>query len=292
MKYILTFSLSLLLGMSVSAQMMVGGHSGGGYASGGEQPAQVTPVDLKVFLQGPFNGTNMNTGLATLSIIPTTQVFGSDPLAPWYYAGTEEIDAAADLSNTVNWVLLELRTTSGAPGTANSSTMKDQQPALLQNDGSIMALDAESIVRFNYEDNDDVYVVVWSNNHLPVMNAAPMTKTGDAYLYDFTDSPSKAWSKTGISTPPMKTLGGGMYGLYAGDCNPDTLVYYSGTGNDRDEIYSEVGGATLSAVVDGYSINDLNMDGKTRYMGKANDKIVIYNALDGNVNDTLRAHIP
>jgi hypothetical protein len=219
-------------------------------------------------------------------------VFGSDPLAPWYYTGTEEIDPAADLTSTVNWVLLELRTTSGTPASATSSEMRDIQPALLQKDGSIKALDAASIVRFNYEDMDNVYVVVWSTNHLPVMNSSPMTKTGDIYPYDFTDNPSKAWTKPGISTPPMKPMGGGMYGLYAGDCNPDTLVYYNDTGNDRDEIYNAVGVATLSAVIDGYSNNDLNMDGKTRYMGYRNDKIVIYNALDGNVNDTIRAHIP
>jgi len=284
----------MMFSFTLSAQLTSGGHAGGSYASGGEQPAQVTAVDLTVMLQGPFNGIDMNTTLGSQGLLPSEQVFDTDASAPWYYTGAEEIDPATDLSNTVNWVLLELRTSPSGPELATSSTMRQRVPALLQNDGSIKALDAESIARFNYEDYDNIFVLVWSMNHLPMMNAVPLVKSLGYYEYDFTDDPGKAWQKPGItSNQAMKSLGGGgMLGMFAGDCHADTLVHFIGPDNDCDAILTKVGGATISNIVDGYNIEDLNMDGVVKYTGKENDRTVIYNALEGDVGNTLRAHIP
>jgi hypothetical protein len=292
---ILSFCLfCLALPLFMAAQMGAGGHAGGGYASGGEQPAQVTAVDLKVMLQGPFNGASMNSTLGSQALLPSQQPFDQDPSAPWYYTGAEEIPPSTDLSNTVNWLLLELRTSPGGPELAVSSTMRERVPALLQSDGSIRALDGSSISRFNYEDNDHVYVVVWSLNHLPVMNSTAMVKSLGYYDHDFTDAQGKAWQRPGVtSNPAMKPLGGGgMMGLFAGDCHADTLVYYTGTNNDCDAILSTVGSTTISNIVSGYHNEDLNMDGVVKYTGKDNDRTVIYNALEGNVGNTLHAHIP
>lgn len=294
-KFLLPLSISAIVGLTAQAQLSAGGHSGGGYASGGEQPAQVTAVDLTVMLQGPFNGTGMDPTLGSQALLPATQVFDLDPSAPWYYTGTEEIDPAANLTAAVNWVLLELRTSTGGPETATSSTMREKVPALLMSNGSIKALDASSIVRFNYEDSDNVFVVVWSLNHLPVINATAMTQSLGRYEYDFTDAQAKAWQKPGVVTnPAMKTLdgGGGMMGMFAGDCRADTLVKYYGTDNDCDYILTKVGPGTISTIVDGYHAEDLNMDGHVKYTGKDNDRTVIYNALDGDVGNTLHAHIP
>jgi hypothetical protein len=236
----------------------------------------------------------MNNTLGSQGLLPTVQVFDSDPSAPWYYQGTEEIDPGADLNNTVNWLLLELRTSPGGPELATSGTVKERLPALLLNDGSIKALDALSIPRFSYEDNDSVFVIVWSLNHLPVMNAVPMIIGGGFYSYDFTDNQIKAWQKPGVTTnPAMKSLGGGgMMGMFAGDCQADTLVFFNGPDNDREKIRIEVGPSSISAIIPGYHIEDLNMDGKVTYTGKENDRTVIYNALDGDVGKTLHAHIP
>lgn len=291
--YYIPAVLWILLATEIAGQGIPGGHSGGAYASGGEEPASVTAVDLKIMLQGPFNGLSMNTDLAAKSLLPAGQVFNVDPAAPWYYAGSEAIAPGADLSNTVNWVLLELRTCPGGPEMATSATMKERCPALLQSDGSVKAPDAQSIPRFGYEDNDHVYIVVWCLNHLPVMNALPPEKLAGKYDWDFTDDQAKAWQKSGVlSNPAMKSLGGGIYGMYAGDCRPDSLVHYTGAGNDRDEILSTVGSGTVSAIVQGYLVSDLNMDGVVKYTGKVNDKTVLYNALEGDVGKTLRAHIP
>ena len=156
-------------------------------------------------------------------------------------------------------------------------------------------MDGSSISRFNYEDNDRVYVIVWSLNHLPVMNATEMVKSLGRYDWDFTTGPGKAWLKPGVtSNPPMKTLdgGGGMMGLFAGDCVADTLVHFTGTDNDCDAIREKVGLTTVSNIISGYHLEDLNMDGQVKYMGKENDKTVIYRALDSDIGKTLHAHIP
>jgi len=293
MKYLLNILICLALSCGVNAQWTSGGHSGGGYASGGEQPAQATAVDLKVMLQGPFYVDEMYTNLSAFDMIPATQVFGSTATAPWYYTGTEVMDTTADLSSTVNWVLLELRTAPGGSATATSSTVRGREPALLQDDGTITAPDVLSEVRFEYEDDDSVFIIVWSLNHLPIMNSVPMIPVSGVYSYDFTDAQSKAWQKPGITdNPAMKDLGGGYFGMFAGDCNPDTLVYYYNTNSDKVAIVNKVGGNTLSNIPMGYLIEDLNMDGFVKFTGKDSDRTVLYNAMDGHVSDSLRAHIP
>ena len=45
-------------------------------------------IHLSVFLEGPFNGTDMNADLAGLPDFPLAQPFNT---APWNYAGTESV---------------------------------------------------------------------------------------------------------------------------------------------------------------------------------------------------------
>src|SRR5690606_4603130 len=68
-------------------------------------------VDVKLFLEGPFNGTDMNTNIN--AILPDTQVYN---VAPWNYMGTEQV-ASMPNADVVDWVLVELRQAS-TPGIA------------------------------------------------------------------------------------------------------------------------------------------------------------------------------
>ena len=66
--------------------------------------AQIT-LDLKVFLEWPFNDTTMNTVLNAQNLIPLTQPFN---VAPWNYAGTELVSSIPN-PDIVDRVLVELR---------------------------------------------------------------------------------------------------------------------------------------------------------------------------------------
>jgi PKD repeat protein len=61
-------------------------------------------VDLKVYLEGPFNGINMNTDLTGSPDFPMNQPFN---VSPWNYNGSENISFIP--VNTVDWVLVEIR---------------------------------------------------------------------------------------------------------------------------------------------------------------------------------------
>ena len=62
-------------------------------------------LNLKVFLEGPYNGSGtMTTTLNEQGLIPKYQPFKA---APWNYLGTEA--AASIPTNVVDWVMIELR---------------------------------------------------------------------------------------------------------------------------------------------------------------------------------------
>ena len=61
-------------------------------------------LDLKANLEGPFNGTDMNTDLNPW-MIPNNQPYNT---SPWYYNGSESF-AAVPNGDVVDWILVELR---------------------------------------------------------------------------------------------------------------------------------------------------------------------------------------
>ncbi len=103
---------------------LVADHLGNIYVSG--KSASITPgnsydwvtlkysqtdyrIDLSVFLEGPFNGTDMNADLAGLPDFPLAQPFNT---APWNYAGTESVLSVPN-ADVVDWVLVEMRGCTG-----------------------------------------------------------------------------------------------------------------------------------------------------------------------------------
>ena len=62
-------------------------------------------VDLKIYLEGPFNGSIMINSLNTGGILPVDQPFAG---SPWYYGGTETVGSIPN-SNVVDWVLVDFR---------------------------------------------------------------------------------------------------------------------------------------------------------------------------------------
>jgi hypothetical protein len=171
-------------------------------------------ADLKVFLQGPWNGTDMNTHLLDNGLIPLEQPYDS---APWNYNGTEEVDAIPD--DVVDWVLVELRTGLAA------STVEARRAGFLLKDGSVVDLDGSSSLSFYSVTQGDYYIVVKHRNHLAVMSATPQTLSVSSTTYDFTDDIIYAYESATISTPPLKSISGGKFGMYSGDGDANGTVF-------------------------------------------------------------------
>jgi hypothetical protein len=164
---------------------------------------------IKAFLEGPFNGTDMDVNLT--SYLPTTQPFSG---APWNYPGTEEADPAP--ADVVDWVLLDFREGTDAATATNVA----YRAAFILNTGMIVDLDGTSDVAVDYVFNDDIFVAVWHRNHLAAMTSASVVQDpGDSfYNFDFTDAQSKAYNNG------QKDLGGGFFGLYGGDADGNGQV--------------------------------------------------------------------
>jgi len=195
--------------------------------------------DIIFFLEGPFNGTNMNSMLNTDGHIPLSQPYNS---SPWNYSGTESV--ASIPTDIVDWVLAEFRETAGGPETATEGTMIAQQAMFLKNDGHLVRLDGSDNITINVPQiNDNLYVVLWHRNHLPVMSANPLSVSGGIYIYDFTTSADRAYGDNQSNL-------GGVFGMIGGDANAD------GTINDNDGIEAWY----LTAGQTGYYGGDVNMD--------------------------------
>ncbi|MBN1338950.1 MAG: hypothetical protein JXA03_06485 [Bacteroidales bacterium] len=200
---------------------------------------------LKAFLEGPFNGTEMYKFLNTYGHLPLSQPFNT---SPWYYTGTESV-ASIPNGNVVDWVLVELRETSGSSAQAVSSTGIGRMAGFILNNGDIVGIDGASPLEFNYPFSQNVYAVVYHRNHLPVMSNYPLQENQNMYTYDFTNAPDKVCG--GVNG--HKLIAPGVWGMVSSDGDSDGQI----TSGDKVEVWgSQVG-------LSGYMNGDFNMNGNT-----------------------------
>ncbi len=164
----------------------------------------ITVANLRLFLQGPYNGGIMNTTLADNSLLPLNQPFN---VAPWNYSGTESVGQIP--AGVVDWVLLELRTQPDA------SSKVAARACFIKSDGMIVDLDGSSPVNVDVA-ADNYYIAVFHRNHLGVMTATAQPLSQNSTLYDFTTSPAQAFGFNATLD-----LGSGIFGMIAGDGNTD-----------------------------------------------------------------------
>lgn len=197
-------------------------------------------LDLKVFLQGPYNGTDMIVNLAADDLLPLSQPYLD---FPWNYPGTESVTSLPGL-NIVDWVVVELRDATNATS-ANETTIFERRAAFLLNDGSVVATDGSSNLIFNGPVNNGLFVVIRHRNHLDVISANALVESGGTYSYDFTAGPALAYG-----TGAQIDVGGGVYAMRSGDSNKDGMV----TSLDQNMWPDNVGNTT------GYNLADYNFD--------------------------------
>jgi hypothetical protein len=204
-------------------------------------------LDLKLFLEGPYNDVTDEMSTFINGILPLNQPF--NPALPyygnnnpcWLYAGAESV-AAIPNADVVDWVMVEIR--DGGP--TGAFTVAKQALFLLK-DGSIVGLDGSSLPQFQLTLAGDLYVVVYHRNHLGVMNATPIPNSGgNLYVWDFTTGSGQFYG----GSNGAKELETGIWGTRSGDGDANKQV------NNDDKIVvwrPESGGA-------GYLGGDYNLD--------------------------------
>jgi hypothetical protein len=207
-------------------------------------------IDIKAFLEGAYNGTDMDIYLNELDLIPLSQPFN---VAPWNYAGTEVVTSMPS-DDIVDWVLIELRDATDA-ATADDASIVGHEAAFILRDGSVRNIDGISNLQFdNLSVQQSLFVVVYHRNHLGIMSANPLNITDWVYSYDFTDSEVKTYG----NPSGIKELKSGIWGMAGGDFD----------GNGSIDLDDKTNGWNMQAGSDGYIKADFNLNGLVNNVDK------------------------
>lgn len=212
--------------------------------TGGTVAPSSATVAATVFLEGAYNGANLNTTLN--SSIPAAQPYSGSAFNS--HSGTENAAAPA---NAVDWVLVELREAASA-ATALNATKVGSAAGFLMDDGTIKATDGTSDLTVSLSGNtgSEFFVVVYHRNHLPIMSASAISESSSKYTIDFTS----ASVNTHQTTTALTTLSTGKFAMPAGDTDGDGDIDATDLGTWRTS-----NGAAFSYSSNGAA--DFNLDG-------------------------------
>lgn len=210
--------------------------------------AKPIEVELKLLLEGAFNGLDLNTGLSASSWFPLVQPYN---LEPWLYQGEETVSTTP--SNVVDWVLVELRDATDV-ASAGPSARLAMQAGFLMNNGMVKSLDGISNLQFNTAANQQLFIVVYHRNHLPVISNYPLTENNGVYHYDFSNAADKAFG----GSLAQKPLVPGAWGMISGDSDASGLI----------DIMDKTAVWDMEAGDSGYLQTDLNLDTQSNNIDK------------------------
>lgn len=210
----------------------------------------LVPLNLRAYLQGAFSGTEMNSELNINGALPLAQPYNN---SPWNYSGEEAVVSIPD-SDIVDWVLVELRKSSGGPETATSDSIITMKAAFIRQDGYITSTDGNSPIMIAVEDTVNIYPVVIHRNHLAIISSVSINKVSGRFDYDFTTAETQAFG-----SESLVNLGDDIYGMWTGDFNGDGLIDLT----DINLWKSQAGKS-------GYMQQDGNMDGEVNNTDKNN----------------------
>ena len=228
---------------------------------------QLVRVGVKVLLDGPLVPATrrMNDDLRSLGLIPNGQPYGT---APFFYPGTETVNAAVlinNISNTdnniVDWVLLELR------DNADPLLTVTRRAGLVQRDGDVVDVDGISPVIFPGTGAGTYHVVVRHRNHLGAMTATGVSLSHVSTIVNFTTNVLSTYG-----TDAQKPYGT-TRALWSCNAFMDYRLRYTGADNDRDAVLLFIGGSVpTNTIFNTYASQDVNMNGNVRYTGGFNDR--------------------
>lgn len=244
-----------------------------------------TELAMKVFLQGPLNGTLMNDDLRVSSLIPSTDPY---PGLGFSYEGSGWSDSFDPnvLNNTgndaiVDWVVVDMYPDAAVGG---NTAARYSRPALLQRDGDVVNLDGTSPLSLNMPAGT-YNAAVRHRNHLGAIVSNSAVYGSGVVSVDLTTTGGDA-----VGTEALY-INGSTRALWAGDSNFDAQVKYTGGSNDRDVILVEIGGSIPTNTSTGYTNEDINMDGVVKYTGSSNDRDIILQVIGGSVPTNVRNQV-
>lgn len=202
-----------------------------------------TMVSIRIFLEGPYEGPGMTTHLSAGGQIPLAQPYSGPP---WFYFGDEQV-TVQPMPDVVDWVLVELRETSGTFSPAAFDSYISRRSGLLMPDGYIRETDGVSLLQFDTTTTHDMYAVVWHRNHLGIISAQPLVLQRGSYSYDFTTDPDAAYR--GLLA--QKSLEPGIYGMAGGDGDANGQI----NNDDKITVWKNQAGSY------GYLAGDFNLNG-------------------------------
>jgi len=223
------------------------GDKGSPGTNGEKQNIQQTgfELDIKVYLEGPFNSSAMETQLTAL--LPLSQPYD---LSPWNYNGVETVPAIPG-TGLVDWILVELRDASDI-SSAVTATILDRQSGFLRSDGSIVGLDGNSKLFFSSSVTNNLFVALYHRNHLSVISTFALSKTAGIYSYDFTSGIDQAYLNG------QKEITPGIWGMISGDPDASGII----------DIVDKTGFWETTSGKSGYLPYDLNLDKEVNHKDK------------------------
>jgi len=207
-------------------------------------------VNLKVNLSGPYQNNEMTTTLNASGILPLDQPYNS---LPWLYTGDESVTSFPN-ADIVDWVLVELRETTGDASTATPDKTIARQAGFLLKDGTVSGTDGPSNLIFNQSVSNNLYAIVWHRNHLGVMSSGPLQSIGNTYSWDYSSGVNQAFG----GPNGHQQLGAGIWGMVPGDGNADRQINNA----DKVDVWKLQGGLS------GYHAGDFNLDGQVNNQDK------------------------
>ncbi len=177
-------------------------------------------LGLKVFLEGAYRTGEMITELNNQDLVPLDQPYSG---SPWNYNGLESV--ASIPADAVDWVLVDLRETSGDASTATANKSIAKRAAFIMKDGSIKDLDGMNNLEFSVSLSENLYIVIYHRNHLAVISVASVSIISGNGNYDFSSGEFQVLG----GSDGHKELAPGVWGMIAGDSNGDGNI------NDMDK---------------------------------------------------------
>ena len=192
---------------------------------------QVIQLDVKVFLEGPYNPntSQMTTALLNANLIPLASPYSED---------MKTLERIPEVMT--DWVLVELLT-------QPSGSVVDSRSAILLKDGTITAEDGVSPLQLFATNGDLLYIRIRHRNHMAVISATPIeVQSNNVAHYDFTQNANQYYNQYG-----MIKLQTGQYAMLAGDTDQSLSIGAS----DR-------AAAQRNIIEAGYNSADCNLDGQ------------------------------
>jgi len=226
--------------------ILVDGFNGKQIDNFGIRVSEAAEVSVNVLLQGNYDPAigAMTNGLQQDFLLPMGQPYYD---TPWeHFENVFVADSLSFPDNTVDWILVEMRSgTPAASGSTPGTVFVEAHAGLLLTDGSIVDSYGNPL-RFGYLNaGEDYHILVRHRNHLDIISSETVT-AGNAITYDFTTAQSQAF---GNSQQVLTSDGKAV--MYGGDYVPDGIIQ-----NSDNDAWKET-----PAILSTYNILDGTLDG-------------------------------